>query len=280
MASKKQIEANRRNAKKSTGPKTPAGKARSAQNALKHGLLSRQVVLDDENEAEFKELRLNLHEDLRPEGQLEVLLVNRIAAQQWRLARVPGLESELIAALRADPVHGERSLGAAWERDSGPYGGALARLARYETMLERSTARLLAELRRVQADRLRRERQAAAERMPAHAGAHGPGPDAYGLGRPAAARRDDPWPAGSAGLPVLPGLLNGPALADAVGWPGGSGTALPGAGRPDPASPGAAPHLAAPRGHGVLRNEADGMTLPGTGGYLTTPSRALERFGE
>jgi len=48
MASKKKIAANRRNAKKSTGPKTPEGKAVSAQNATRHGLLSRRAVLPDE----------------------------------------------------------------------------------------------------------------------------------------------------------------------------------------------------------------------------------------
>jgi hypothetical protein len=258
MASKKQIEANRRNAKKSTGPKTPAGKARSAQNAIKHGLTSRRVVLADENEAQFNELRMNLHEDLAPQSQLETLLVNRIAAQQWRLARVPAIEAEVVAALREDRVNGERGLGEAWREDSGPYGGALTRLARYEAMLERSVTRLLAELRRVQADRRRREREAAAERVPAHAGAHATGPEAYGLGRRAATRRDDPWPAGTA----LPRLLNGPALADAAGWPGGT-------------MPGAGPHRQDSR---ALQNEADGGVPAASGGYLTTPSRALERL--
>ena len=53
MATKKQIAANRKNAKKSTGPKTAKGKARSSRNALKHGLLSRQVVLADEDGEAF-----------------------------------------------------------------------------------------------------------------------------------------------------------------------------------------------------------------------------------
>ena len=54
MASKKQIEANRRNAKKSTGPKTEEGKAKSSTNARKHGLTSRQVWLSDEDEERFR----------------------------------------------------------------------------------------------------------------------------------------------------------------------------------------------------------------------------------
>jgi hypothetical protein len=166
MATKKQIEANRRNAKKSTGPKTPEGKAKSAQNALKHGLLASCPVLPEEDSMAYELLRANLHKELCPEGQLETLLVNRIAAAQWRLARVPGLEAALFERLRV-PVPGvdgreanpaDVSLGAAWERDAGAYGGALGRLARYETMLERSTTRLLAELRKLQAFRLRLER--------------------------------------------------------------------------------------------------------------------------
>jgi hypothetical protein len=166
MATKKQIEANRRNAKKSTGPKTPEGKAKSAQNALKHGLLASSPVLPEEDPMAYELLRANLHKELCPEGQLETLLVNRIAAAQCRLARVPGLEAALFERLRV-PVPGvdgreanpaDVSLGAAWERDAGAYGGALGRLARYETMLERSTTRLLAELRKLQAFRLRLER--------------------------------------------------------------------------------------------------------------------------
>jgi hypothetical protein len=166
MATKKQIEANRRNAKKSTGPKTPEGKAKSAQNALKHGLLASCPVLPEEDPMAYELLRANLHKELCPEGQLETLFVNRIAATQWRLARVPGLEAALFERLRV-PVPGvdgreanpaDVSLGAAWERDAGAYGGALGRLSRYETMLERSTTRLLAELRKLQAFRLRLER--------------------------------------------------------------------------------------------------------------------------
>jgi hypothetical protein len=178
MTTERQIEANRRNAQKSTGPRTPEGKAKSARNATRHGLLSACPVLPQEDAEAFDQLRLNLHKELCPESQLETLLVNRIAAAQWRLGRIPALEAALFERLGApvpgadgadtasahldpsgDPLRDFAAyLGLAWERDSGPYGGALGRLARYETMLERSTTRLLAELRRQQAFRLRLER--------------------------------------------------------------------------------------------------------------------------
>ena len=168
MATDKQIEANRKNAKKSTGPRTEEGKAKAAQNARKHGLTSRRMVLADEDAAEFEQLRRNLHAELAPETQLETLIVNRIAAVQWRLARVPALEAELMDRLRYDMLTEDQGLGGAWSLDSGPYGGALARLARYETTLERNAARLLAELRRSQVHRRQQERaelaQLAAER--------------------------------------------------------------------------------------------------------------------
>ena len=171
MATKKQIAANRRNAKKSTGPRTPAGKAKSAQNATKHGLLARQPVLSDEDGAEYEALRLSLIHELWPETPLEQRIVERIAAAQWRLARVPVIETELFAALRVNAMGRKEGLGAAWARDAGPHGGALARLARYETMLERSVARGLAELRRSQAERSKAERgEAAREAQPGRGG--------------------------------------------------------------------------------------------------------------
>ena len=53
MPTTAQRKANRQNAKKSTGPRTPEGKARSSQNALKHGLLARDAVMADEDPAEY-----------------------------------------------------------------------------------------------------------------------------------------------------------------------------------------------------------------------------------
>jgi hypothetical protein len=57
MASDKQMRANRQNARKSTGPKTPEGKAVARLNALKHGLLSQQILLPNEDEASLMQLR-------------------------------------------------------------------------------------------------------------------------------------------------------------------------------------------------------------------------------
>ncbi len=153
MTTKRQIAANRRNAQKSTGPRTEEGKERSSQNAVKHGMTSRRAVLADEDPKVFLAHRISIHEDLRPMGELETTLANRIAAQLWRLARVPAIEAELIDALRpnlADGSPGKGSLGVIWEKDGLSYGGGLGRLTRYETALERSLMRLQAEFRRVQ----------------------------------------------------------------------------------------------------------------------------------
>jgi len=78
MTSAKKAEVNRRNALKSTGPKTPEGKAAVRHNAVKHGLLSKDVLLPGEDEAALKELGGRLREELQPVGELENLLVDRI----------------------------------------------------------------------------------------------------------------------------------------------------------------------------------------------------------
>jgi hypothetical protein len=75
MMSDKQAKANRRNASKSTGPKRPEGKATVRHNAVKHGLLSKDVLLPGEDESVLQELGDALRAELQPEGVLEGLQV-------------------------------------------------------------------------------------------------------------------------------------------------------------------------------------------------------------
>ena len=93
MASKKQIQANRRNALKSTGPKTPQGKASAHLNATRHGLLSQEVLLPGEDEDALKELAERLRAELQPVGEMESLLVERIIDAVWRLRRLSRVEA-------------------------------------------------------------------------------------------------------------------------------------------------------------------------------------------
>ena len=90
--SPQKIASNRKNAKKSTGPKSRRGKQIVKRNALKHGLLSRDVVIQTgdgkENSAEFNTLITQLAAQFQPEGVLEEILVERIAVCYWRLRRV------------------------------------------------------------------------------------------------------------------------------------------------------------------------------------------------
>ena len=91
-------EAGRMNGARSRGPKTAAGKARSAQNALKHGLrAARHVVLPDEDATEFAALEAALVAELAPQDTLQALLVGRIARAAWRLERAERLEVDLFA---------------------------------------------------------------------------------------------------------------------------------------------------------------------------------------
>ena len=90
-------EASRRNGTKSRGPKTAEGKARSAQNALKHGLRAQKLVLlADEDMAEFQALEEALSAELAPEGALQELLLARVALAAWRMLRADRMEIELL----------------------------------------------------------------------------------------------------------------------------------------------------------------------------------------
>src|SRR5580692_5246758 len=96
-----QIEANRRNAQHSTGPKTPEGKASSSLNATKYGILARQLIVQtqylQESAEEFQSFWTEYHEQLAPVGPLEQMLVDQIVALNWRMRRVRAAESGEIA---------------------------------------------------------------------------------------------------------------------------------------------------------------------------------------
>ena len=96
MTSQEQTEANRRNALKSTGPKSTKGKSRASLNALKHGLLAKDIVLPSEDEQEFEGLRRALITELRPEGSLEEQIAERIVACLWRLRRIYPIEAGIF----------------------------------------------------------------------------------------------------------------------------------------------------------------------------------------
>jgi hypothetical protein len=90
-------EASRKNGARSRGPRTPEGKARAAQNALRHGLRARKyVVLPEEDGAEFEALEAALLAELAPAGALQTVLARRVAIAAWRLARADRLEVELF----------------------------------------------------------------------------------------------------------------------------------------------------------------------------------------
>lgn len=93
--SQKQLEANRENSKLG-GVKTTEGKEISKMNAIKHGLLSSQILIKEEDLNSFTLLSDNLINQLNPSNQLEALLVDRVVAGFWRLRALLKIESNLM----------------------------------------------------------------------------------------------------------------------------------------------------------------------------------------
>jgi hypothetical protein len=97
MTSLRQIEANRRNALRSTGPRTEAGKEQSRQNALRHGLTAETVIARVEDLEDYKAFEATIIADYDPETAVERELVLRLASLLWRSRRVILIESGLFA---------------------------------------------------------------------------------------------------------------------------------------------------------------------------------------
>jgi hypothetical protein len=161
MATLKQIEANRRNALKSTGPRTPEGKAAVRLNSLRHGLRARTVVLPGESHEEFNQLCDDLEAEWRPESRSAQAYLEQMAISQWKLMRMEVSESNIY--------------------QDAPIGHAplpiLDRLWQAQSRLERSYARALRELQWLQNHRARQASQPRQEEQAESPAPQPPSPD-------------------------------------------------------------------------------------------------------
>jgi hypothetical protein len=111
MPTVKQIEANRRNALKSTGPKTPEGKARSSQNAVKHGLYARRLLVTSprltETEAGFKSVNKSILSQLNPRTPTEHELTTHLARAAWQLLRAENVTTPKLPDTVPNPIPDE-----------------------------------------------------------------------------------------------------------------------------------------------------------------------------
>jgi hypothetical protein len=143
--STRKVEANRQNAQRSTGPKTPEGKAKSSQNSITHGIFVKKFLngVAPETVAEIEALAAGVREHYQPVGILEELLVQKIVIELARDHRVLGVEQEF---------HGDASPMLLVAR--------LGLMTRYTTSTSRALYRAIQELERVQAIRKARESSA------------------------------------------------------------------------------------------------------------------------
>ena len=144
MSSEKQIAANRANAKRSTGPNTSGGKARSRMNAWKHGLRAETVVIAGEDAKDLQAIERELWEEHQPEPGMESLLVERLAHYAWRMRRAVVFEAALLEE------------GPSFLEGYGN-GNALSTLLRYEMAMANASYRTLQQVLFLQDRRRKKE---------------------------------------------------------------------------------------------------------------------------
>jgi hypothetical protein len=169
MPSQKQIEANRRNARKSTGPITEAGKAVAKFNALRHGMTAESAVLPYEDHLAYAMLREALLSHYAPANIAEEMLVDVLANSYWRLLRARRVETSTmklgIQALKQRnginpaPSNKDDDALAVFFADDNDN---MRNQERYHGTIERSYFRAVETLRKVQNNRLRGERRTTA----------------------------------------------------------------------------------------------------------------------
>ena len=102
VTSSRRALANQKNAIKSTGPRTSAGKASSSANAIQHGILSRHLILPGEEREDYDAVLNQLLMEQKPVGTLEMSLVERMAIALWRQRRLIAAEAAQLQLQQAD----------------------------------------------------------------------------------------------------------------------------------------------------------------------------------
>jgi hypothetical protein len=164
MVSEKQLEANRENAKKSTGPTSVIGKQRSSLNACRHGLTGQTIVMPGEDLAAYEKFTLEIVRSLDTDGATERQLATSFASFQWRLNRAAAIEENLFTLgnmigiadnfqLDHPEVHNAMTQAKTFRTDSAEF----ARIAMYSQRLTNQAEKTLKQLKQLQAERRRRE---------------------------------------------------------------------------------------------------------------------------
>jgi hypothetical protein len=132
MTSLRQLEANRLNALKSTGPKTAAGKEHSRRNALRHGFTAETVIEPFEAPEEYRAFEHAIVSEYLPQTPVEQELVHRLASLFWRLRRATGIETGLLR-MQAEILSAFRSSRTKMTpQPGGEADGAVPPFARHE----------------------------------------------------------------------------------------------------------------------------------------------------
>jgi hypothetical protein len=150
LATEKQIAANRRNAAKSTGPRSAEGKARSSMNALKSGVDAEAEIIPGENPAALEELTNQYLQRWRPTTPEQRCYVDTLIRNDWVLSRLARAESDLwqygmLSPYQSDKNHPE---GAAMYRCERAFGRLQSRI----NFIQRSFKEALRELKSLQSE--------------------------------------------------------------------------------------------------------------------------------
>ena len=143
------------------GPKTEEGKAVSRLNAITHGLLSREVLIEGEDGAVLTKMTDALRDEMQPIGELESFLVDRLAAEMWRMRRALAVERKnadvakyrVLNAMFPEETYGKGDAQQMAAETAMITDSDTEKIMRYATMIERSFYRAMHELQRLQAAR-------------------------------------------------------------------------------------------------------------------------------